>query len=36
MIADVIALKYGKPEFTWGAGQNLAAQDTVRARGSCG
>jgi Fic-DOC domain mobile mystery protein B len=31
MIADVIAVKYGRPEFTWGAGDNLIAQGTTRA-----
>jgi Fic-DOC domain mobile mystery protein B len=31
MIADVVAVKYGSPEFSWGAGQNLAAQGTARA-----
>jgi Fic-DOC domain mobile mystery protein B len=31
MIADVVAVKYGRPEFSWGAGQNLAAQGTARA-----
>ena len=31
MIADVIAVKYGSPEFSWGAGQNLVAQETARA-----
>jgi len=31
MIADVVAVKYGTPEFSWGAGQNLAAQGTARA-----
>ena len=31
MIADVVAVKYGKPEFSWGAGHNLVAQGTARA-----
>ncbi len=31
MIADVVAVKYGRPEFSWGAGQNLATQGTTRA-----
>jgi Fic-DOC domain mobile mystery protein B len=31
MIADVVAVKYGRPEFSWGAGQNLAAHGTARA-----
>ena len=31
MMADVVAVKYGSPEFTWGAGQNLAAEGTARA-----
>ena len=31
MIADVIAVKYGRPEFTWGAGQNFVAEGNARA-----
>jgi Fic-DOC domain mobile mystery protein B len=31
MIADVVAVKYGRPEFSWGAGHNLVAQGTARA-----
>lgn len=31
MIADVIAVKYGRPEFSWGAAQNLAAEGNARA-----
>jgi Fic-DOC domain mobile mystery protein B len=31
MIADVIAVKYGRPEFTWGAVQNLVAEGYARA-----
>jgi Fic-DOC domain mobile mystery protein B len=31
MIADVVAVKHGRPEFSWGAGQNLIAQGTARA-----
>jgi Fic-DOC domain mobile mystery protein B len=30
MIADVISVKYGRPEFSWGAGQNLAAEGNAR------
>jgi Fic-DOC domain mobile mystery protein B len=30
MIADVIAVKYDRPEFTWGAGQNLVAEGQAR------
>jgi Fic-DOC domain mobile mystery protein B len=32
MIADVIAVKYGRPEFTWGAGKDLVAQGDARTR----
>jgi Fic-DOC domain mobile mystery protein B len=31
MIADVVAVKYGRQEFTWGAEDNLVAQGTARA-----
>src|SRR5690349_12215756 len=31
MIADVVAVKYGRPEFSWGAEQNLIAQGNARA-----
>jgi len=31
MITDVIAVKFGRPEFTWGAGKNLVAETTARA-----
>lgn len=31
MIADVVVVKYGGPEFSWGARQNLAAQGAARA-----
>lgn len=31
MIADVVAVKFGNPEFSWGVGQNLAAEGTTRA-----
>jgi hypothetical protein len=31
MITDVIAVKYGQEEFTWGAGQNLVAEGSARA-----
>jgi Fic-DOC domain mobile mystery protein B len=31
MIADVGAVKYGRPEFSWGAGQNLVAEGDARA-----
>jgi Fic-DOC domain mobile mystery protein B len=31
MIADVLAVKFGRPEFTWGAGANLVAETTARA-----
>jgi fido (protein-threonine AMPylation protein) len=30
MIADVIAVKYDRREFTWGAGQNLVAEGQAR------
>ena len=30
MIADVVALKYGKAEFTWGARKDLVAQGNAR------
>jgi Fic-DOC domain mobile mystery protein B len=30
MIADVVAVKYGRPEFTWGAGENLVAEGNAR------
>lgn len=32
MIADVVALKYGQAEFTWGAGKDLIAQGDPRSR----
>jgi Fic-DOC domain mobile mystery protein B len=31
MIADVVAVKCGRPEFSWGVGQNLVAQGNARA-----
>lgn len=31
MITDVLAFKFGRPEFTWGAGANLVAETTARA-----
>jgi len=31
MIADVLAVKFGRPEFTWGARANLVAENTARA-----
>jgi len=31
MMTDVIAVKFGRPEFTWGAGENLVAETTARA-----
>ena len=31
MMADVLAVKHGRPEFTWGAGQNLIAEGQARA-----
>jgi len=30
MMTDVIAVKYGQPEFTWGAGKDLVAQGAAR------
>ncbi len=30
MIADVVAVKYGQPEFSWGAGKNLVAEGDAR------
>jgi|SRR5271163_2618597 len=30
MIADVIAVKYARPELSWGAGQNLLAEGNAR------
>lgn len=32
MIADVAAVKYGRAEFTWGAGKDLVAQGDARSR----
>ena len=32
MIADVVAVKYGHAEFTWGAGKNPVAQGDARSR----
>src|SRR5437660_7963968 len=32
MIADVVAVKYGQAEFTWGAGKDLVAEGDVRTR----
>jgi len=32
MIADVVAVKYGRAEFTWGAGKDLVAQGDARGR----
>lgn len=32
MIADVVAVKYGQPEFSWGAGKNLVTEGNARAR----
>jgi Fic-DOC domain mobile mystery protein B len=32
MIADVVAVKYGQPEFSWGAGKNLVAEGDARMR----
>jgi len=32
MMTDVIAVKYGQPEFTWGAGKDLVAQGDARTR----
>ncbi len=31
MISDVVAVKYGRPEFSWGAGHNLVAEGNARA-----
>ena len=31
MITDVLAVKFGRPEFTWGAGANLVAETSARA-----
>jgi Fic-DOC domain mobile mystery protein B len=31
MLTDVIAVKYGRPQFTWGANQNLVAETGARA-----
>jgi Fic-DOC domain mobile mystery protein B len=31
MITDVIAVKYGRPEFSWGAGANLVSEGRARA-----
>jgi Fic family protein len=31
MMTDVIAVKFGRPEFTWGAAENLVAETTARA-----
>lgn len=30
MITDVVAVKYGRAEFTWGAGKDLVAQEVAR------
>jgi len=32
MIADVVAVKYGQAEFTWGAGKDLVAEGDARTR----
>lgn len=32
MMADVVAVKYGRAEFTWGAGKDLVAQGDARTR----
>jgi Fic-DOC domain mobile mystery protein B len=32
MMTDVLAVKYGQPEFTWGAGANLVAEGDARAQ----
>jgi Fic-DOC domain mobile mystery protein B len=32
MVTDVIAVKYGRPEFTWGSGQNLMQEGDARSR----
>lgn len=31
LIADIVAVKYGQPEFTWGAGKDLVAEGDARA-----
>lgn len=31
MMTDVVAVRFGRPEFTWGAGGNLVAETTARA-----
>ena len=31
MIADVLAVKHGQAEFSWGAGENLVAKGNARA-----
>jgi len=31
MLTDVLAVKFARPEFTWGAGANLVAETTARA-----
>jgi hypothetical protein len=30
MITDVLAVKFGRPEFTWGAGANVVAEGNAR------
>ena len=30
MITDVLAVKFGRPEFTWGAGANVVAEGSAR------
>ena len=32
MIAEVVAVKYGQAEFTWGAGKALVAEGDLRTR----
>jgi Fic-DOC domain mobile mystery protein B len=32
LIADIVAVKYGQSEFTWGAGKDLAAEGGARTR----
>lgn len=32
MIADIVAVKYGHAEFTWGAGKDLVAEGDARSR----
>jgi Fic-DOC domain mobile mystery protein B len=32
MMTDVLAVKFGQPEFTWGAGANLVAEGDARAQ----